>query len=283
VADVPLSYWRLDEATGTTAKDERARNPGTYTSGPLLGRTGLLGEAADKAIHLDGTNDRVSIPNTSGLSLTTSLTLEAWIRPSFLPANGSFASVLSKPEAYPLQFNGPLMEFTVIQNGTRRRLQAPAGTVKAGAVSHVVGTYDGARQRLYVNGVEVANRAQTGAASVSSYTLNVGSWNGTGEYFGGDVDEVAVYDKTLTSARVSAHYAAGAPRTVTAFRVQPRRRTKPAQAATRRAVLRKLAARRGRRTKVNAWISRASLEPLCHLERRDKRRLEATRVTWLRG
>jgi Concanavalin A-like lectin/glucanases superfamily len=34
--------------------------------------------------------------------------------------------------------------------------------------THLAATYDGAQQRLYVNGAEIANRAQTGAIQVSS-------------------------------------------------------------------------------------------------------------------
>jgi hypothetical protein len=181
--------------------------------------------------------------------------------------------VLSKAESYSLQFNGPLMEFTVIQSGTRRRLQAPAGTVKAGGVYHVVGTYDGARQRLYVNGAEVVNRAQTGAASKTTNGLYIGSWNGSGEFLGGDVDEVAVYARTLSAARIAAHYRAGTPGPVTAYRVQPRRRTRPAQYLTR--------SKRSHRRVERAWAAAASLEPLCHLERRDKRRLQSRPVRFV--
>ena len=69
------------------------------------------------------------VPNSLGLNLTTPMTLEAWIKPTALPAAGGFASIVSKPEQYSLQFNGPLLEFTIIQMGAHRRLQAPAGAV----------------------------------------------------------------------------------------------------------------------------------------------------------
>ena len=33
--DVPVSYWRLDEAAGPFAADEQAANPGTYQGTPV--------------------------------------------------------------------------------------------------------------------------------------------------------------------------------------------------------------------------------------------------------
>jgi hypothetical protein len=204
-ADAPVSYWRLAEAGGTTALDERGVAPGTYTNAPTLGSAGLLtGDAANKAVAFDGTNDYVSVPASASLDLTSQITLEAWIKPAALPAAGSFASVVTKPEAYSLQFNGPRLEFTVMQSGARQRLQAASGAIVAGTAYHVVGTFDGTTQRLYLNGAQVASRAQTGAASVSTAPLTIGSW-GASEYFNGTIDEVAVYRGVLSPARVQAH------------------------------------------------------------------------------
>jgi hypothetical protein len=39
-ADVPVSYWRLDEATGPFAVDEMAANPGTYQGTPTFREPG---------------------------------------------------------------------------------------------------------------------------------------------------------------------------------------------------------------------------------------------------
>ncbi|MGE0066906.1 MAG: LamG domain-containing protein, partial [Solirubrobacterales bacterium] len=151
----------------------------------------------------------VKIANSASLGLTSPITLEAWIKPTSLPASGTFASILTKPESYSLQFNGPKLEFTVIQNGTRKRLQAASGAIVAGQTYHVVGTYDGTTQRLYINGAQAKSGSLSGAASVTTNPLYVGSWGGTEEFFKGTIDEVAVYGSTLSAARVSAHYQAG--------------------------------------------------------------------------
>ncbi len=209
-ADAPVSHWRLGESCGTTALDERAANPGTYVNGPSLKRPSLLvTDGANSAVGFDGINDYVTAPSSNGLNPTGGLSVEAWIQPATIPAAGGWASVLTKAESYSLQFNGPRLEFTVMQNGARRRLQAPAGAVTAGSTYHVVGTFDGATQRLYLNGQQVASVALGGAASATSNPLRIGSWDGGGEFFAGVVDEAAVYAKALTPARVAAHYSAG--------------------------------------------------------------------------
>jgi hypothetical protein len=208
--DAPVSYWRLDEASGTTAADQRGANPGTYAStGVTLGAASLLSTTTDKAVTLDGSKGSVRVAPAASLNFTNAFSLEAWIKPAAIPASGSFASVLTKAEAYTLQLNGPRLEFTVIQSGTRQRCQAPSGAVVAGSTYHVVGTFDGATQRLYLNGTQVAACALSGSASITSLPLYLGSWNGSGEMLKGAIDEAAVYSSTLTATQVARHFAAG--------------------------------------------------------------------------
>jgi hypothetical protein len=213
-ADTPVSWWRLGELSGTVAGDARGANPGTYRNAPLLGSASLLTrDTANRAAGFDG-GDWAEVPDKASLDLTTAVTLEAWIKPQVVPAIGGWASVVSKSEAYSLQFNGPRLEFTLIQNGVRRRLQTADNAIVAGRTYHVVGTYDGTTQRLYVNGTQVGSRAQTGLVTATNWPLTIASWSG-GERFTGVVDEVAVYDKALTAARVSAHTQAGGLATAT--------------------------------------------------------------------
>jgi hypothetical protein len=266
--------------------DARSANPGTYVNAPALGQAGLITEAGARSVRLDGSNDYGRVAANASLNFGSAFSLEAWIKPAALPASGSFASIVSKPEAYSLQFNGPRLEFTVIQNGTRRRLQAAVGAIQSGVVYHVVGTYDGTTQRLYIDGVQAASRAQTGAASTVTYGLFVGSWNGGGELFTGQIDEVAVYNTTLAAARVKAHTDAGRPpgtRTTsarsTSGAIGPLRKTKKVQHLTQRRALRAYRLRRARHFRA----VKSGYEPLCTLEVADKKRLESQPPKYRRG
>src|SRR2546426_1498950 len=42
LADNPVSYWRLDEASGTTAADQQGSNAGTITGGVTLNQPGVI-------------------------------------------------------------------------------------------------------------------------------------------------------------------------------------------------------------------------------------------------
>ena len=208
-ADRPVGWWRLGELSGTTAANQAGGGAGTYAGGVTLNQPSLLAtDMVNRAVAFNGSSGRVSVPNASALQLRT-LSLEAWIKPTSLPTTGAFRSVLTKAEAYSLQFNGPRLEFTIIQSGTRRRLQTPSGVIVAGGTYHVVGTFDGTTQRLYVNGTQVASVALSGTASVTTTPLLIGSWDGTSEFFAGAIDEAAVYGTVLNAAQVAAHYRAG--------------------------------------------------------------------------
>jgi hypothetical protein len=70
--------------------------------------------------------------------------------------------------------------------------------------THLATTYDGARQRLYVNGVLVASRAQTGSIVVANQPLRIGGNNSSGEFFQGMIDEVRVYNRALSVGEIAA-------------------------------------------------------------------------------
>jgi hypothetical protein len=96
----------------------------------------------------------------------------------------------------------------------------PAGYVRAGAAdravratlalpldtwTHIAVTYDGAMQRIYVNGVEAGSRAQTGPIAVGNGALRIGGNNAfTDEFFSGVIDEVRIFNRALTAAEIRA-------------------------------------------------------------------------------
>ena len=56
--------------------------------------------------------------------------------------------------------------------------------------------------RLFVNGVQVASAAASGAIQASSSPLWIGGNQPYGEYFNGLIDDVRVYNRALTQAEI---------------------------------------------------------------------------------
>ena len=78
------------------------------------------------------------------------------------------------------------------------------GTSKlpANTWSYLATTYDGANLRLYVNGIQVASIAKTGAITMTTNPLTIGSDPIWGQYFSGLIDDVRVYNIALTQAQI---------------------------------------------------------------------------------
>jgi hypothetical protein len=76
LADHPVAYWRLGEASGTTAIDSSAHlQTGAYFNGVSLGQPGALPGDPNTAARFDGVNDHAQFPNPVG----DDFTVEAWI------------------------------------------------------------------------------------------------------------------------------------------------------------------------------------------------------------
>ncbi len=67
---------------------------------------------------------------------------------------------------------------------------------------HLAATYDGATLRFYVNGTQVASKAQTGNLLTSTNPLQLGGDSLYGQFFQGQIDEVRVYNVALTPTQI---------------------------------------------------------------------------------
>jgi hypothetical protein len=201
----PVAAYGFDEPTGTTTTDASGRgNTGTIAGAAV--RTTATAKYGG-AITFDGVNDMVSVPDANSLDLTNAMTLEAWVRPTAL---SNYRTVLIKETAGNLVY-ALYASSTFGGSGVQRPSAwifadglGPTTALPVNAWSHIATTYDRANWRFYVNGVQVATRAYTPAIQASTGALRIGGNNIWGEWFGGQIDEVRVYDRALSAAEVAA-------------------------------------------------------------------------------
>jgi hypothetical protein len=209
LADGAVGYFRLGETSGVTAKNQVPGGPdGTYIGSFMLGAGGVV--FGDGALALDDANaGAVDVGDSYGFPGAAPFSIEAWVKPA--PDDGHSHIIASKWHqpttnvGYELFTQGTSVKFS-------RELPASSDVVTvdglvADQYTHVVGTFDGTMLRLYVNGTQQAIASSLIQLPVENNRFQIGEGNGLAT-FAGSIDEVAIYDKALSAARVNAHYVA---------------------------------------------------------------------------
>jgi hypothetical protein len=233
----PKLYYRFSEPPAFPAINSGTLLAGA--NGSLLlaatnaGPTTAGFEPANTAVTLDGTSGWVALDNPAALNLTNQITMEAWIKPDAI--QGSIARIISHGpptptiydlNIYSLVLTGSLLEsnevfLAILDGGVTYAVGSfdgeanygvsypvPAGDLGGGQWIHLAGTYDGNWWRLFRNGIELASYYDpVGAVSVTYGDWAIGATgNGWGDGFSGGVDEVAIYNRALSSATIATHY-----------------------------------------------------------------------------
>jgi hypothetical protein len=216
LADSPAGYWRLGEASGTTATAASGSPNGTYANGPLLGMGGAVNDS-DTAPWFDGTDDYAGFGNNYGFTGTSSFSVELWVETT--AATSGYRRILSKQAASGggwallLASTAQAMpnQLTFYRQDASAADYADSGVaLEPNVVYHVVATYDGSKIRLYVDGslAVTANSTRSVPSNAANMQAGAPPWAGV-DCLTGMIDEVAVYNSVLSAPRVQAHYDAG--------------------------------------------------------------------------
>ena len=222
-----VSWWPAEG----NANDIAGGNPGA-PSGGVTFVSGQVGQAFD----FDGTG-AVTIGDSPSLN-PSAITVEGWIKPQFagrprvacdvdviltkLPgtgdATGYALAVRQDPGCTFADEMGPTpqgtISFAVVGVvGGYHVVHSSAQVPNDGAYHHVAGTYDGSSMRVYLDGVLVGDKANSGAVVASGVPALIGNstpnGEGTPRYSVASIDEVTLYNRALTQAEIQAVASAG--------------------------------------------------------------------------
>ena len=228
LSDSPMGYWRLGEASGPTANDAWAGHDGTYT-GVVLGQPGYSVIDTDKAGGFSAAVDTHVALIDSALfdfsGATPSFTLETWAK--FNSASGIqriFANGTPGVSGIGFGINGNnRLRFTTygVQDFDSDVFDP---VLVPGKWYHLVAVIDTGTVQYYINGQPIGSSiAFSGPGRASGGTFQFGrNPAATTEAVDGTLDEIAIYNKALTSDRVLAHYTARyGNNTAPVFTLQP--------------------------------------------------------------
>lgn len=209
----PVAAYNFDEGGGPMLAD----HSGNPNHGTLSGATWTTLGKFGGALSFDGVDDWVTVANSTSLSLSAGMTLEAWVYPT---ANGgAWRNIVIKErasgEVYNLYSNTSANrpEVYVVRAAqpgnavfARGSSQLPLNTW-----THLAATYDGSTLRIFRNGTQFGSRNVSGALLTSSGPLQIGGNSLWGEFFQGRIDDLRIYNRALTTAEIAADMNAPVP------------------------------------------------------------------------
>ena len=213
----PKAAWKLDEAAGATQLVDsapkaagQASYPATAFGGATLGTRGVVGTS----MGLDGTTGYAA---TAGPVIDTSKSyaVSAWVKlPAALPTRGIVVASQSgtQTSGFYLKFDQADNKWKLWRtqgdgNATGAGTAFSAGAAQPGTWTHLVGVQDSVARklRLYINGVEGTSADISIFWSAGgAFQIGRGIWAGQygGNYVGGAIDDVRVYDRVVTPDEV---------------------------------------------------------------------------------
>jgi hypothetical protein len=213
----PSGYWRLGEASGTTAFDESGNdNDGTINGSPVMATSdGALHQSKLKAMTFDGVDDYIDT-GYAGVSGSGNRTICAWIKPNAVGVVEYFTSCGENA-------SGKLNNLRVNADGTLgvayNSGYADGDTVMS-AGSYYLATYvlDGTTigdTKLYVDGVDQSLTFLNSGTTVNTgttFSFTIG-WNeALSDYIACDIGEVAYFPTALSAQQIKQIYEAGKSR-----------------------------------------------------------------------
>lgn len=154
-------------------------------------------------LDFDGSNDYVDCGSAPQLNITGHISIAATVKSS--GAGGTDRGIAGKgtygSTGYTLAHagSGNVMLFHLegsFATGTT--------AFTDGVWRHVVGTYDGANLRIFVDGKLEGTTAKTGTSTPSGTNFEMGRRPGVATYWTGSIDDVMVWDRALSPGEVEA-------------------------------------------------------------------------------
>ncbi|MDP3640809.1 MAG: LamG-like jellyroll fold domain-containing protein [Nanoarchaeota archaeon] len=196
----------LNEGSGTIQDASGKSNSGTVT-GATYGASGRIGTA----LRFAKPGDRIDVASSSSLNITDGMAIVLWV---------NLAKTTHSSWNYFVYDTGFKYEFGIYATDMKPRFKpyntagtgfevAAANTITTDRWYHVVALRNGTGVSVYVNGMQEAARNDfSGELRGNAGPVRIGGDTGS-QYFNGTIDEVAIWNRSLTIPEIISLYERG--------------------------------------------------------------------------
>lgn len=200
LADSPVHYWRCADPGGRLLHNIGSSSvPLTVVGNGSPGYSGPISDGGAVDLVLDGEYANTGLPITVATGL---MTLECLCWLDNLIVGNHYLVLVNSATLCALLHTGT--QWSTYYNGSQ---QIAAVGITGQAWQHVVMTYDGVNQNLYLNGSFVRNQAVAPQAAGPNI-FEVCTFAGASNFGDAFMSEIAVYSTALSAGRIAAHFAA---------------------------------------------------------------------------
>lgn len=193
-----VAYWPFDEGTGKAAEDVT----GNGHDGKFAGAPKWVDGKFGTALEFDGEEDHVVVSDDAAFAIEENITFMAWFSPGDVLTS---RRLMVKNNSIFVIFdfgNKDSIDFLVKPDNTFA--ESKTTDWKVGEWYHFAGTFDGKTMKVYVNGKlegEVANNVPIAPSDLELW-IGGDDFGRPTDFFPGTIDEVRLYEKTLTEAEI---------------------------------------------------------------------------------
>jgi uncharacterized protein YjdB len=199
-----VGHWKMDEGSGNVFIDHSGNGNNATILNPegISWVPGRIGQAA----RFSTVNWPLgTVAHNATIDITQQITIAAWIKPNAVENKGILSKLSGNGYEFRILSDGKL-EFRINRSasGTTYRLKSNQSYVGNGATwTHVAVTFNGTKSIIFINGVE-DNSATYAPVQIISNTANLSIGAiATGNRWNGDLDDVRLYGRALSSAEIA--------------------------------------------------------------------------------
>ncbi|MBW4718076.1 signal peptidase I [Saccharothrix obliqua] len=210
LADKPQYYYRLEETAGPTANDSSGNGyHAQFRGSPQYGVPGALTSTPSAKAAAFPSNTAIGFTTTTARPVSSVFTWEAFINADYRSTEGTLSQFVAagSSASYRVVLVGG--EIALQETATSGAMTLASGYLTNSTWQHVAIVVTSSTAQVYVNGKSSpAVPLRAPGHSVPASTVSFAGAEGTpaGRPYLGALDEVAIYPRALTGARIQAHY-----------------------------------------------------------------------------